>query len=46
MGSFAVEQFGVRGFDGRTLDDVERRVAAFRDLTHVPIAQPLTGSAA
>ena len=46
MGSFAVEQFGVRGFDGRTLDDVERRVAAFRDLTHVPIAQPLRGSAA
>ena len=45
MGSFAVEQFGVRGFDGRTLADVERRVAAFRDLTHVPIAQPLSGSA-
>ena len=46
MGSFAVEQFGVRGFEGRSLADVERRVAAFRDLTHVPAAQPLSGSAA
>jgi sugar/nucleoside kinase (ribokinase family) len=46
MGSFAVEQFGVRGFDGRTLADVERRVAAFRDLTHVPVAQALPESAA
>ena len=46
MGSFAVEQFGIRGFEGRGLDDVERRVAAFRDLTHVPVAVPLTGSAA
>ncbi|MDQ2670236.1 MAG: PfkB family carbohydrate kinase, partial [Gemmatimonadota bacterium] len=42
MGSFAVEQFGIRGFEGRTLADVERRAAAFRDLTHVPIAAPLS----
>jgi sugar/nucleoside kinase (ribokinase family) len=46
MGSFAVEQFGIRGFEGRTVDDVERRVAAFRDLTHVPLAQPLRGEVA
>lgn len=35
MGSFAVAQFGIRGFDGVTLEDVESRVERFRDLTHV-----------
>ena len=35
MGSFAVAHFGIRGFDGVTLEDVEARVEQFRDLTHV-----------
>jgi sugar/nucleoside kinase (ribokinase family) len=35
MGSFAVAHFGIRGFDGVTLEDVESRVERFRDLTHV-----------
>ena len=34
MGSFAVEQFGIRRFDTVTMADVEGRVAAFRDLVH------------
>jgi sugar/nucleoside kinase (ribokinase family) len=41
MGSYAVEQFGIRGFDHVTLEDVEARVRAFRDLTHVEYAEPL-----
>ena len=41
MGSYAVEQFGIRGFDQVTLADVETRVRAFQDLTHVPLAQAL-----
>ena len=41
MGSYAVEQFGIRGFDHVTLADVEQRVLAFRDLTHVGLAEPL-----
>jgi sugar/nucleoside kinase (ribokinase family) len=41
MGSYAVEQFGIRGFDGVTLADVETRVRAFQDLTLVPMAQAL-----
>jgi sugar/nucleoside kinase (ribokinase family) len=41
MGSYAVEQFGIRGFDHVTLADVEQRVRAFRDLTHVGLAEPL-----
>jgi sugar/nucleoside kinase (ribokinase family) len=41
MGSYAVEQFGIRGFDQVTLADVESRVRAFRDLTHVEYAEPL-----
>jgi sugar/nucleoside kinase (ribokinase family) len=41
MGSYAVEQFGIRGFDRTTLVDVESRVLAFQDLTHVPLAQVL-----
>jgi sugar/nucleoside kinase (ribokinase family) len=35
MGSFAVAHFGIRGFDGVRLEDVESRVERFRDLTHV-----------
>ena len=41
MGSYAVEQFGIRGFEQVTLADVETRVRAFRDLTHVEHAEPL-----
>nr|MBA2458131.1 sugar kinase [Gemmatimonadales bacterium] len=41
MGSYAVEQFGIRGFEKITLQDVEDRVRAFRDLTHVAQADPL-----
>jgi sugar/nucleoside kinase (ribokinase family) len=42
MGSYAVEQFGIRGFDRITLTDVEKRVRAFQDLTHVSLAEALT----
>lgn len=42
MGSYAVEQFGIRGFDHLTLADVETRVRAFKDLTHVSLAEELT----
>jgi hypothetical protein len=41
MGSYAVEQFGIRGFEDVTLAHVEGRVRAFQDLTHVSLAQPL-----
>ncbi len=39
MGSFAVSQFGIKGFDGVTTVDVEQRVRAFHDLTHVTLAE-------
>jgi sugar/nucleoside kinase (ribokinase family) len=42
MGSYAVEQFGIRGFDRVTLADVESRVRAFQDLTQVSLAKALT----
>ncbi|MFL5535723.1 MAG: PfkB family carbohydrate kinase, partial [Gemmatimonadales bacterium] len=42
MGSYAVEQFGIRGFERITLADVEQRVRAFQDLTHVSLAEALT----
>ncbi|HKP50608.1 MAG TPA: PfkB family carbohydrate kinase [Gemmatimonadales bacterium] len=42
MGSYAVEQFGIRGFDQIALADVEQRVRAFQDLTHVSLAEALT----
>jgi sugar/nucleoside kinase (ribokinase family) len=42
MGSYAVEQFGIRGFDHVTLPDVEARVRAFQDLTQVSFAKALT----
>ncbi len=41
MGSFAVRGFGVKGFEGVTGERVAERVAAFQDLTHVPLAEPL-----
>jgi sugar/nucleoside kinase (ribokinase family) len=41
MGSYAVEQFGIRGFDGITLADVAARMRAFQDLTHVSLAEAL-----
>jgi hypothetical protein len=36
-----VEQFGIRGFERIALQDVEDRVRAFRDLTHVSQAEAL-----
>jgi sugar/nucleoside kinase (ribokinase family) len=41
MGSYAVEQFGIRGFERISLADVEARVRAFQDLTHVRPAEAL-----
>ena len=41
MGSYAVEQFGIRAFERITLADVETRVRAFQDLTHVRLAEPV-----
>ena len=41
MGSYAVERFGIRGFDTVSRADVNRRVQAFRDLTHVSLAEPI-----
>jgi sugar/nucleoside kinase (ribokinase family) len=41
MGSFAVEGFGIRGFDAVRYETVRDRVTAFVDLTHVPVAEPL-----
>ena len=40
MGSFAVSQFGIHGFDGVTIDQVEGRARAFRQLTHVELVEP------
>jgi sugar/nucleoside kinase (ribokinase family) len=39
MGSYAVERFGIRGFDNIKRADVSRRVEAYRDLTHVSLAE-------
>jgi sugar/nucleoside kinase (ribokinase family) len=39
MGSYAVEQFGIRGFDAVTKQDVERRARAFHDLTQVALVE-------
>jgi sugar/nucleoside kinase (ribokinase family) len=41
MGSYAVEQFGIRAFERLMLPDVETRVRAFQDLTHVRLAEAL-----
>lgn len=40
MGSFAVSQFGIRGFDGLTTRDIETRARAFRAMTHVELPGP------
>jgi hypothetical protein len=37
MGSFAVEKFGVDGFDRVTAADVRARVGAFKDLVHFEV---------
>jgi len=42
MGSYAVSHFRIRGFEGVTLIDVQRRVRTFRDLTHVALAELIT----
>ncbi len=39
MGSYAVSQFGIRGFDGLTVADVEARARAFRAMTHVDLPE-------
>ena len=41
MGGFAVQGFGLKGFEGLDAGMLERRVQAFVDLTHVPAAEPL-----
>ena len=41
MGSYAVEQFGIRGFETVSLADVWTRVKTFADLTHVSLAEEL-----
>jgi sugar/nucleoside kinase (ribokinase family) len=41
LGSYAVEQFGIRGLEQISLPDVEARVRAFQDLTHVLLAEAL-----
>jgi sugar/nucleoside kinase (ribokinase family) len=41
MGGFAVEGFGLKGFEGLGPTSVEDRVNAFVDLTHVPTAEPI-----
>jgi sugar/nucleoside kinase (ribokinase family) len=41
LGSFAVEGFGIRGFDAVGPESLRHRVRAFVDLTHVPAAEPL-----
>ena len=41
MGSYAVAHFGIQGFTGVTLKSVETRVQAFKDLTHVTLAERL-----
>jgi sugar/nucleoside kinase (ribokinase family) len=39
MGSYAVSQFGIRGFEGLARPDVERRARAFRALTQVELPE-------
>jgi sugar/nucleoside kinase (ribokinase family) len=41
MGSFAVQAFGVGGFEGVTPALLQERVRSFRDLTHVEMAEAL-----
>jgi sugar/nucleoside kinase (ribokinase family) len=41
MGGFAVQGFGLKGFEGLDASHLEDRVNAFVDLTHVPRAEPM-----
>ncbi len=41
MGGFAVQGFGLKGFEGVDAAMLTRRVHAFVDLTHVPEAEPI-----
>lgn len=41
MGSYAVARFGIRGFDNVKRQEIEDRVRAYRDLTHVEVAEPI-----
>jgi sugar/nucleoside kinase (ribokinase family) len=41
MGSFAVSAFSINGFDGITAQQIEQRARAFRELTHVDLAEPI-----
>ncbi len=42
MGSWSVSGFDVKGFEGVTTQDVEKRVQRFVDLTHIPIAEQIS----
>lgn len=41
MGSYSVSGFDVKGFEGVSAEDIERRVEQFTDLVHIPAAEPL-----
>ena len=41
MGSVAVQAFSIKGFEGVTLAEIDRRAEAFRDLTHIPLAEQM-----
>jgi sugar/nucleoside kinase (ribokinase family) len=41
MGSYAVERFGIRGFEKISVEEVQQRVRLYRDLTHVAMAEPI-----
>ncbi|HET9134497.1 MAG TPA: PfkB family carbohydrate kinase [Gemmatimonadales bacterium] len=41
MGSYSVSGFDVKGFDGVSTEDVERRVRRFEDLTRIPTAEQI-----
>ena len=41
MGGFAVEKFGIAGFDGVTLEQVHRRVQAIKRLMHVTLPEQI-----
>ena len=41
MGGFAVEKFGIGGFDGVTLQQVHARVQRIKQLMHVTLPEPL-----
>jgi len=41
MGSYAVSAFGINGFDDVLPAHIEQRARAFRELTHVELAEPI-----